>query len=260
MITIKRTQISNWQNTFYGMREAFKSWLQSDTLFKYDDGPVAFNVLDEPVQLEGDGFEWEGRGHEFLTLGTEDEKLILKLTGARSSDAKFRRMIHVSAVVTAPLYWWKEYDTYKVGTVANSTSTMHTLHKRDLTLDDFSVENLGCYDVDHEIEDQYYGDTAEPIGDTYCFPLDALMDVISTINWNRKKFEETRDKKFWWQMIQLLPTSFNQERTIDLNYEVLSTIYKDRKNHKLDEWREFCKWIEGLPYADLIIIRGEEEK
>ena len=134
------------------------------------------------------------------------------------------RMIHVQADVTTPLFWWKEADTYKVGTVANSCSTMHTLHKRDLTIDDFSHEHL------------------------VSASLDCLNETIKTINTARQYFVDMKLKGDWWQMIQLLPSSFNQKRTIDLNYETLFSIYHQRKNHKLDEWREFCKWIETLPY------------
>ena len=165
-------------------------------------------------------------------------KLCKNLIKAGSSDRKFLRMIHVQANVTAPLYWWKEYDTYKVGTTTNSTSTMHTIHKRDLTLDDFSYEHLLKRGIDF------------------------LQNLINEINRNRNLYTKgfkgvpsddaygvrPTDKTLWWQMIQLLPSSFNQMRTIDLNYETLLSIYRQRKGHKLDEWREFCKWIETLPY------------
>ena len=148
-------------------------------------------------------------------------------------------MIHVQADVTAPLYWWKEFDTYKVGTVANSCSTMHTIHKKEFALDDFSTDHF--WDKTNEVHGSipgYYGVNSS----------DCLRDLLKYLNWMRTMFIETKDKAYWWQMIQLLPSSFNQMRTIDLNYETLFSIYHQRKGHKLDEWREFCKWIETLPY------------
>jgi hypothetical protein len=143
-------------------------------------------------------------------------------------------MINVTVDITAPLYWWKEFDTYKIATVANSCSTMHKIHAKELTLDDFSHEHLRS------------------------IPLNALERVIERINDAREDFIKTKDKEDWWQMIQLLPTSFNQKRTVQLNYEVLAGIYPDRKNHKLDEWRTFCTWILKLPLAELITIRRED--
>ena len=147
-------------------------------------------------------------------------------------------MITVYLDILAPLYWWKEFDTYKVGTVCNSCSTMHRIHERKFTLNDFSHEHL----IDSEIVD---GKQSVYLG--------YLELVVNKLNVARARFLETKDKKYWWQMIQLLPSSYNQKRTIQLNYEVLSNMYESRKNHKLDEWREFCNWIESLPYKELII-------
>lgn len=162
------------------------------------------------------------RGYD---MGEKDMELAKRLIKAGSPDRKFMRMIHVQADVTAPLYWWKEYDTYKVGTTANSCSTMHTIHKRDLTLDDFSHDRL-----DDDIVYNY------------------LKSIIEGLNLFRTQYNNSKDKKYWNQIIQLLPSSFNQMRTIDLSYETLFSIYHQRKNHKLDEWHQFCDWIETLPY------------
>lgn len=202
MITLEKTEVYGWEAAIRGMRNPLNSWHLSDTTF---DGEVK--------------------------IGDNDHSLMMRLAKGRSSDSKYRRAILVSVDVTAPLYWWKEYDTYKVGTTANSCSTMHKIHSRELTLDDFSHEHL------------------RPI------PLNALKRVIECINDAREDFIETKDKEDWWQMIQLLPTSFNQKRTIYLNYEVLAAIYFDRRHHKLDEWHTFCDWIENLPYSELITVR-----
>ena len=217
MIKIEDVEVMGMRKAIKGMRNAMNSWDKSDSGYMVDE------------KLDGVQFS-------YFKIGEKDMKLCKNLIKAGSPDRKFMRMIHVQADVTAPLYWWKEFDTYKVGTVANSCSTMHTLHKRDLTLDDFSHENL--------------------ISDS----VDILKDLINTLNDCRDSYinydkdinlitkEITSKKHIWWQMIQLLPSSFNQMRSIDLDYETLFSIYHQRKCHKLDEWREFCKWIETLPY------------
>ena len=205
MITLEKTEVYGWEPAIRGMRNPLNSWHLSDSKF---DG-------------------------EF-DIGENDYNLMVRLILGGSSHAKFRRMINVTVDITAPLYWWKEFDTYKIGTVANSCSTMHKIHSRELTLDDFSHEHL------------------QPV------PLYALQRVIECINDAREDFIATKDKEEWWQMIQLLPTSYNQKRTVQLNYEVLAGIYHDRKNHKLDEWRTFCTWILKLPLAELITIRRED--
>ena len=202
MITLEKTEVYGWEAAIRGMRNPLNSWHLSDSTF---DGEVK--------------------------IGENDHSLMMRLAKGRSSDSKYRRAIIVSVDVTAPLYWWKEYDTYKVGTTANSCSTMHKIHSRELTLDDFSHEHL------------------QPT------PLYALKRVIECINDAREDFIETKDKEDWWQMIQLLPTSFNQKRTIYLNYEVLTAIYFDRRHHRLDEWHTFCDWIESLPYSEFITAR-----
>lgn len=203
MITIEKVETCGWEPALRGMRNPKDSWDRADS--------------------------------DFPRLGTNDLTLAYTLAKAGPVHAKYRRMIKVYCDITAPLYWWKEFDTYKVGTVANSCSTMHTIHRRDLTLDDFAHDHL-----------------------TEC-NRNLLDLVIRNINAARRDFVEAPDhlsaKEHWYQMIQLLPTSFLQKRTVEMNYEVLSNMYHFRKNHKQDEWREFCEWIKTLPYAeDLILI------
>ena len=164
----------------------------------------------------------------FYRIGENDLKLMKNLSKAGNDHAKYLRMINVTVDITAPLYWWKEFDTYKVGTVANSCSTMHKIHAKEFMMDDFSCEHL-----DKE-------------------GRKLLHQKISYLNRNREQFIETKDKQYWWNMIQSLDSSYNQKRTVMLNYEVLANIYKSRKNHKLDEWHDLCHWIEMLPYAELI--------
>ena len=180
----------------------------------------------------GDDPKWN---EAIFCIGHNDLSLMQKLIKAGSDHRKFMRQIFVSVDITAPLYWWKEFDTYKVGTVANSCSTMHKIHDKEFTLDDFSCEHL--YNLWED-------------GGTYKY---CLLTVIVHLNKAREKFLDTKDKKYWWQMIQLLPTSYNQKRTVTLNYENLFNMYHARKNHKLDEWRTLCEWIESLPYAKELI-------
>lgn len=180
-------------------------------------------------------------------LGEADHELMQTLAAGGSVHAKYRRMMTVMATINAPLYWWKEFDTYKVGTVANSCSTMHKIHAKPFDLSDFSCEHLFRLGVNVGFDEVpvYNGEKWDAL-----FVLELL---IKSLNHYRSAFLETKDKRFWWQLIQLLPSSYNQKRTVMLNYEVLSHIYKDRKDHKLDEWHVFCDWIKQLPYADLII-------
>ena len=174
-------------------------------------------------------------------LGGMDEELMQRLANAGTDHRKFMRMMPVYVRITAPLYWWKEFDTYKVGTVANSCSTMHKIQEKEFTLEDFSCEHLYRF-----VEDT--GGDIAPVWD-FKKPMEYSIEML---NKARTKFLETKDKKYWWQMIQLLPSSYNQTRNVMMNYEVLANIYESRKDHKLDEWREFCKWIEELPYSELI--------
>jgi hypothetical protein len=204
MIKVTNIDVMNFDNAIRGMRNPLNSWDKIDS-------------------------KWDGFGEPYgFTIGENDLKLAMKLANAGSDDRKFLRQIFVSMDITAPLYWWKEFDTYKVGTVANSCSTMHKIHSKEFTLDDFSWEHL-----------------TEP-------GLQLLEATIDFLNHNRKLFNETKDKLYWHQMIQMLPTSYEQLRTVTLNYEVLRYMYHARKHHKLDEWRALCKRIESLPYSCLI--------
>lgn len=219
MIKIEHTEVLGWEHAIRGMRNPMNSWEKSDS------GPC--------IDVVGD-----------IYIGPKDLDLMLKLSEAGTDHAKFRRMITVYIDLTAPLYWWKEFDTYKVGTVANSCSTMHKIAEKEFTLDDFSYEHLSDFSSHPEIAQD---------------PLTILKSTIKTLNACRECYlKEEKDKYFWWQMIQLLPSSYNQKRTVMLNYEVLANMYKSRKDHKLDEWREFCKWVEELPYSE--IITGKEKE
>lgn len=253
MLKIENTEVIGWEAAIRGMRNPMNSWEKSDSLWfdgnEYHD--ICGNDGPASEDLNGTGFD----------LGYSDRKLMMNLAKAGSTDAKYRRMINVTADVTAPLYWWKEYDTYKVGTVANSCSTMHKIQAKEFTMDDFSCEHLIYFprdgsDVDFEDQD---------VKDAYCSvhifgtgavlsPEGALELTINMLNRARYLFLKTKDKQYWWQMIQLLPSSYNQRRTIQLNYEVLAAIYPKRKDHKLDEWHTFCDWIKGLPYSEIITL------
>lgn len=209
MIKIDRTDTYGWEAAIRGMRNPMNSWDKSDSHFC--------------AKIEGSNLIYA------YSIGENDLSLMKKLTAAGNDHGKFLRMITVTMDITAPLYWWKEFDTYKVGTVANSCSTMHKLTAKAFTIDDFSFE-----DCDQWTKDVVCG----------C--------IINALNMNRNKFLETNDKEIWRQMIQLLPSSYNQKRTVQLNYAVLKNIYHARKNHKLSEWHTFCGWIEQLPYSELI--------
>lgn len=230
MIKIENTEVFGWEAAIRGMRNPLNSWKKSDSSSCVKGVACDYCPNDRWCQMMKSAF----------TIGENDLKLMKNLSKAGNDHGKFLRMINVTLDITAPLYWWKEFDTYKVGTVANSCSTMHKIHAKEFTLDDFSHEHLFT--------------TA---GETY-EALDVLEDVIiDVLNCNRKLFLETKDKAYWWQMIQLLPSSYNQLRTVQLNYQVLKTMYYARKEHKLDEWREFCKWIEELPYFKEIVLNAD---
>lgn len=212
MLKISNFEVMGWEHAIRGMRNPMNSWEKSDS--------------------EVSVCECEHWPHDikksFACLGSNDHDLMMQLRKAGTDHRKFMRMIVVYVDITAPLYWWKEFDTYKVGTVANSCSTMHKISAKEFTLEDFSCEHL-----------------SEP-------SLKNLRSVIKCMNDYREEFLKDKDKHNWWQMIQLLPSSYNQKRTVMLNYEVLANIYKSRRNHKLDEWHTFCDWIEELPYSELI--------
>ena len=231
-----------WKALILGARNAMNSWDRSDSKF-YDD-----------VDFDPDDYIGPG----MYLIGPNDYELMMRLRNAGTDHRKFMRMITVYLNITAPLYWWKEFDTYKVGTVANSCSTMHKIHAKEFTLEDFSYEHLLEQKDVHVPNDSCCNWNWEGCG--IISPIDILEETISMLNKARKMFLETKDKKYWWQMIQLLPSSYNQKRTVMLNYEVLANIYKSRKDHKLDCWRDFCSWIETLPYSELITGRSVDKE
>ena len=235
MIEITNTEVVGWEHAIRGMRNPMNSWEKSDSKVIFYGDPDKH--LDE--LSDGDYDFW---------IGPNDKKLMMKLAKGSSDDRKFMRMIVVYCDILAPLYWWKEFDTYKVGTVANSCSTMHKIHAKEFTLEDFSCEHLANDEFLYISKNEGMWNKSRS-GD---IPHQLLCTIIDCLNGARVKYLETKDKKYWWQMIQLLPTSYNQKRTVMLNYEVLCNIYHARKNHKLDEWHIFCDWIEGLPYSELI--------
>ena len=210
MIKIDEVETYGWQAAIRGMRNPKNSWDKSDT-----------------TQCCGCDKDCASINNK-LCVGNADLKLMKTLGAAGTDLGKYLRMITVTADITAPLYWWKEYDTYKVGTVANSCSTMHKIQAKEFVLSDFSTEHLSATN------------------------LIVFSMVIDAMNNARLDFLQRKDKKDWWQMIQMLPTCYNQKRTVQLNYAVLKNMYHSRQNHKLDEWREFCKWVETLPYSQLI--------
>ena len=242
MIKIENTEVIGWEAAIRGMRTPMNSWNKSDSFLCRD---VEDGTCPEDCPFIGKcpvyGTE------DFFVLGDNDYTLMKNLRNAGTDHRKFMRMITVYFDITAPLYWWKEFDTYKVGTVANSCSTMHKIADKEFMLDDFSCEKL-INSMCMEIQEM----------EVRVSPMQALLTTIECLNSYRDLYNKTKDKKYWWQMIQLLPTSYNQRRTVMLNYEVLANIYKSRKNHKLDEWHTFCDWIEMLPYSEL--ITGEKEK
>ena len=216
MIKIEKTQVLNLDGAIRGMRNPMNSWDKSDS---------EVDII---------------AGCQCFVVGENDLDLMKKLIKAGSDHRKFMRQIFVCVDITAPLYWWKEFDTYKVGTVSNSCSTMHKIHSKEFKSDDFSCEHLF-----NSLGQGMYREN--------------LLYTIGALNHARKLYLETKDKKYWWQMIQLLPSSYNQKRTITLTYENLINMYHARKNHKLDEWKHFCGWVETLPYAkDLICEKGKE--
>lgn len=229
MIKIENVDVHGVARAIYSARNAMNSWDKSDSNFEKD------------------------------ILGNADLELAKKLVKAGTDHSKFMRMITVTVDLTAPMYWWKEFDTYKIGTVRNSCSTMHKIHAKEFSKEDFSCEHLiitspfEYTDAKTELTDIDGIDTGILVS-----PMSLLNITIGCLNNYRRKFIETKDKAWWWQMIQLLPSSYNQRSTVQLNYAVLRNIYHARKAHKLDEWRDFCKWIEELPCSELITMEGLE--
>ena len=239
MLKIEKTQVIGFEAAIRGMRNPKNSWEKSDSGVCATHGPAkcADCVY---TDCHADDIDI---GTKYI-LGPNDLDLMTTLRNAGTDHRKFMRMIVVYLDITAPLYWWKEFDTYKVGTVANSCSTMHKIHAKKFTLDDFSYEHL----IDSPLVEEEPGKPAL----LNMQAREMLVILVNVLNAARYNYLKTNDKKYWWQMIQLLPTSYNQKRTVMLNYEVLANIYKSRKDHKLDEWHTFCDWIEGLPYSKLI--------
>lgn len=268
MIKFENVEVVGLEAAIRGMRNPMNSWEKSDSLFGESDVDGC-SLCPYNMKCTNDDTK-----AECLNIGSNDLDLMMGLRNAGTDHRKFMRMITVYVDITAPLYWWKEFDTYKVGTVANSCSTMHKITDKEFTLEDFSCEHLFTR----------YGDSSMNLNYSDKYTLDVLRDLIRVLNHFRYWYKETNDKKYWWQMIQLLPTSYNQKRTVMLNYEVLANIYNSRKNHKLDEWKEhtestcnvkddarecenskewllcedcsvgkgFCDWIKTLPYSELI--------
>ena len=236
-----------WKAIIFGARNPLNSWDRSDSFcVPAPDNCNGCHDYNKCSYI----FEQDGKPYR-SSIGPNDLDLMKRLAKAGTDHRKFMRMITVYTDITAPLYWWKEFDTYKVGTVANSCSTMHKIADKEFTLEDFSCEHLYAED---DIDGMYYSTTAEEEFTS----TDVLKVVIEALNNYHEMYLATKDKKDWWQMIQLLPSSYNQRRTVMLNYEVLANIYKSRSNHKLNEWHVFCDWIDGLPYSQL--ITGEFDK
>lgn len=223
MIKIEDTEVYGWEAAIRGMRNPMNSWQKSDSSFV------------------NTGYQTE------YSIGENDFNLMKKLVSAGTDHSKFMRMTTVTCDIVAPLYWWKEFDTYKVGTVRNSCSTMHKIAEKEFTLDDFSHEHLTENFTDN------YGTLCKAETETM------LQIIVNCLNFMRERYLFTKDKRYWWQMIQLLPSSYNQQATVQMNYQVLRNMYHARKNHKLDEWHYFCEWVENLPYSDLITGGKENE-
>ena len=241
MIKIEKTEVRGWEAAIRGMRNPMNSGDRDDSGYGCDEFP---QYTCNHCGAYDDAYA-DCPGKQYFKLGENNKQLMTKLCNAGTDHRKFMRMITVYADITAPLYWWKEFDTYKVGTVANSCSTMHKIHAKEFTLEDFSCEHLND---DCQACNAVFGDHSD-----YLTSLDILKYTIEGLNHWRRRYLTTKDKDDWWQMIQLLPSSYNQKRTVMMNYEVLRNIYHARKNHKLDEWHTFCDWIEKLPYSELII-------
>lgn len=268
MLKIENTEVLGWEHAIRGMRNPMNSWEKSDSGYCHRDF-----LRDCRTCIHGPLEKCWRKGYD---IGPQDYALMTRLRNAEADHRKFMRMISVYMDITAPLYWWKEFDTYKVGTVANSCSTMHKIAEKEFTLEDFSCEHL--FGPDDMLEWDERKDIAKDnalaavnVDGDWCYftPKGYIQMTCNILNHYRQKYLEAQKKpmkeevkrtglvkQYWWQMIQLLPSSYNQQRTVMLNYEVLANIYKSRRNHKLDEWHTLCDWIEGLPYSELII--GED--
>lgn len=259
MIKLENTEVLGWEHAIRGMRNPMNSWEKSDSEYCHGASATCKTCYKSPSDPYAPCYCATSSIGKTYVLGPNDLDLMKRLRNAGTDHRKFMRMITVYVDITAPLYWWKEFDTYKVGTVANSCSTMHKIAAREFTLEDFSHEHLFGpedmlkYDERKDIA-RDNALAAVNVDGNWCYftPQGYVQMTCNILNHYREKYLETQDKRYWWQMIQLLPSSYNQRRTAMLNYEVLTNIYKSRWNHKLDEWREFCQWVEGLPYSELI--------
>ena len=257
MIKIENVEVVGWEPAIRGMRNPMNSWAKSDS-FICSEGTYTIDEIEEQCSncpKENNCNIYDSDMH--YIVGFNDHDLMMRLASGGPVHAKYRRMIDVYLDITAPLYWWKEFDTYKVGTVANSCSTMHKIHEKEFTMDDFSHEHLVSGWAGKDKNGEYI---------ILPGPGECLENTVIMLNRVRDSYlvalkteSETglHAKDIWWQMIQLLPSSYNQKRTVKLNYEVLAAMYEWRKEHKLDEWREFCKWIESLPYSEIITGKVE---
>lgn len=250
MLKIEKTEIYGWEAALRGMRNPKNSWDRGDTIMK--STAIKVEELVPGVITYNQEF-----CAPYPIIGPNDLKLAMQLRNAGPEHAKFLRMIAVTCDITGPLYWWKEFDTYKVGTVANSCSTMHKIADKEFTLDDFSHEHL-LDTADSDSSDTLLLFDKNNNTNIRVDGKNLLSLVVNVLNYYRNRYNETNDKRYWWQMIQLLPSSYNQKRTVFLNYWVLANIYHQRQHHKQDEWRvTFCDWIRSLPYSNL--ITGEEK-
>lgn len=273
-IKIENTQVFGWEAAIRGARNPMNSWEKSDSHSSINYPMMNLRVIDDECDGDYDfeeglrkvgnpneEFDWYKLPEELrsyfeklstnnsdsicysgICLGPADHKLLMNLCKGGTEESKWRRMVHVQMDVTAPLYWWKEFETYKIGTVSNSCSTMHKIHAKEFTIDDFSCGHISGIDIGQGVGSPYQN----------------LINTIRMLNECRDLFIVTKDKEYWYQMIQLLPTSYNQKRTIDLNYEVLAAQYRQRKDHRLDCWHQYCDWIKTLPYSEFITM--EESK
>lgn len=249
MIKFEHTEVVGWEHAIRGMRNPMNSWEKSDsgwTRVSHEEAVDIYN--DDSIEII-DECDRDEEGLSFYIIGKNDRDLMMQLRNAGTDHRKFMRMITVYVDITAPLYWWKEFDTYKVGTVANSCSTMHKIAAKEFTLEDFSCEHL----IDNHGLEIEFATVEDEVHLGKCSFDDVFRVTVDALNLARNLYLNAKDKKkYWWQMIQLLPSSYNQKRTVMLNYEVLANIYKSRKGHRLDEWRTMLDWIESLPYSELI--------
>ena len=242
MLKIENYEVVGWEHAIRGARNPMNSWEKSDS------NMCGYTLQNAEIAPGVTSLEWR-QCKPYIDIGENDHDLLMRLCNAGTDHSKFMRMITVYLDITAPLYWWKEFDTYKVGTVANSCSTMHKIHAKRFTLEDFSIEHL------HKRSNMFFSEVIDLLN----YWRDIYLDGGMVDNYDgTARIYEKKDKDAWWQMIQLLPSSYNQRRTIMLNYGVLANIYKSRNNHKLDEWHTFCHWIEELPYSEFIV--GEKNE